>query len=619
MAIGERGEYHVRNVTVFFISMTLIYGVYIPILTYNLCKFNKMKQMPWLQNRYPQLTILTVISLISSLIFGSGCGFLYINGLNHKWLFIVLFFILMSFSLFTHSIVTRIWLLYFKTRINKALLNDQWQSIINEFKNVQKEACPSENANAFYLTNRKTYGNYHWMKKKLIKGLIFDFVLTLIMFGAIALVDNSHTAQIIFSVMAGLVFMGNFVIPLIFIVHIYRITPDFYDKLGLRDELLGTIKMYILSFVAFGGLCIFFVCDQFITLDREGNKSMFGLAFIFIDWNVIALVLSWIGYLMVKRYPDKLAKMYNTTKRTSATLSPKSQSRTSAVTMSPVGSTSLSSGRISNASTNIDMDFVEMNDGKKAKNIKIKDILQHEKCFEVFIEHLAHEYCMEGLLSIIEFTQYRDYILASSSDIVRQIYNNPINHKQGVSSSESMITSQHTLSVSAGISMPTPTASTNLTETFSSSSTVFEVGNRITKYYDLPKDIVKSEIVYPGYYKDPCPHLSSLSVEKYLKKNKIEDDKERMKRYKEIAYAIFDKYIRSGSEYEINVSYQVRMKYMHLMSNKSDWINKMDDMDENELCRLFEDCYDEMIRLMSQSYSRFKLTEQFEKVRAVLN
>ena len=590
---GQKGEFHERNQIVFFVCLFLIYGVYIPLLSYYLWKFNRMKEAPFLQNRYPQLTILTVISLICALIFGSGCGFLYINGLDHKWLLIVLFFILMSFSLFTHSIMVRIWLLYFKTRINKALLNDEWQSIINEFKNVQEDPCPAENANAFYLTNRKTYGNYQWMKKKLVKGLIFDFVLNIIAFCVILFIKNSHIAKIVFCVTAGLEFMGNFVMPFIFIIYIYRITPDFYDKLGLRQELLSTIKMYILSFISFSTLCTFFICDQFLEVDREGDKSGLGLILITVDWNLIALVLYWIGYTMVKRYPDRLAKMYNTNnnnnnnnKRISGTLS--FQSTSSSVRVSSAST---------NASTNEDgVDFVEMADGKKAKSIKIKDILQHEKCFEVFIEHLAHEYCMEGLLAIIEITQYREYILVSSSDIVKQIYANPINHKSVLSDS---ITS---------------------TPTFSSSSTsVFQVGNRITKYYDLPNDIVKSEIVYPGYYKDPCPHINSFSVKQYMKKNKIQDQKERMKRYKEIAYEIFDKYIRTGSEYEINISYQVRMKYMSLMASRNNWIHEMNIMDENELCRLFEDCYDEMIRLMSQSYSRFKLTEQFDKVRAVLS
>ena len=73
-----------------------------------------------------------------------------------------------------------------------------------------------------------------------------------------------------------------------------------------------------------------------------------------------------------------------------------------------------------------------------------------------------------------------------------------------------------------------------------------------------------------------------------------------------------------GAEYEINVSYAVRMRYMSVMNTKQTWISDEDGLDEKELFVLFDDCYDEMIRLMQQSFARFKRTDKFDKVSAVL-
>ena len=76
-------------------------------------------------------------------------------------------------------------LIYYAVRVNKAQLNDQWQSIINPHKNQQQNACPSSNPNAFYLQHRKTYGNYHWLRRKLRTAVIFDIVSCALVFAVV--------------------------------------------------------------------------------------------------------------------------------------------------------------------------------------------------------------------------------------------------------------------------------------------------------------------------------------------------------------------------------------------------------------------------------------------------
>jgi len=423
------------------------------------------------------------------------------------------------------------------------------------------------------------------------------------MFGIIAILSRCGVAHDvitgIFSTFIGIMYFILFIGPLIFIIYIYHIIPDFYDSLGLREELLFTARMYFISIPAMLLLLTAFAIDQTVTdHDREGEESGLPLLYIAIVWQINAAVLFLVSLKMIKLYPDKLAKMYGNTTRSSSSKS-NSTSPTLTVTVTPI------------AITDSNTEFVQLPEtGKKAKKLKIKDILQHNKCFEVFIEHLAHEYCMEGLLSIIEISQYRDYMLFCEP-VLKQEYDNPANHKAALSDT---ILSSNSLTPSSVASSP---IIPSMTSTGSETSGFYNDG--ITKYYDLPDEIVKSEIVYPGFYKaisTKC--MKKDTTDDYMKENMINDKQQRIQRYKEMAYALFDKYVRTGSEYEINVSYTVRMKYMTLMASRDMWMNGTQDIDETELFRLFEDCYDEMLRLMSQSFTRFKRTEKFDKVREVL-
>lgn len=613
---GVKGEKHDRNITVFMLNVFIIYGVYIPIICYYLYRFYRLKSVPWIQNRYPILTIWSAISIIGVLFFGTHCGFLYINGLNHFYLLIILFFIFLSGSLFAHSILVRIWLLYYKTRLNKAILNNQWQSIINPNKNIQENACPENNPNAFYLQNRKTYGNYCYMMQKFKKGILFDIIFVIAMFGVIIILKNCNVSHDIitgtFTTFIGVMYFILFIFPLIFIIYIYRIIPDFYDSLGLREELLFTARMYFISIPAMLLLLTALAIDQMVTdHDREGEESGLPLFYIAIVWQINAVVMFLVALKMIKLYPDRLRKMYGGNTKRSSSSNVNSTSPTVTVSVTPITTMNTESSNIG---------FVQLPEtGKKLKKLKIKDILQHKECFEVFIEHLAHEYCMEGLLSIIEITQYRDYMLLCEP-LLKQQYNNPANHKAALSDS---ITSSNSLTPSSAM-VSSPSSSTittipSMTSTGSETNSLYNDG--ITKYYDLPNDIVKSDIVYPGFYKAltiKAKCIKKDTIQDYIKENMINDKEERKKRYKEMAFEIFDKYIRTGSEYEINVSYTVRMKYMSLMGSNDIWMNGMKDFDESELFRLFEDCYDEMLRLMSQSFTRFKRTDKFDKVREVL-
>ena len=104
----------------------------------------------------------------------------------------------------------------------------------------------------------------------------------------------------------------------------------------------------------------------------------------------------------------------------------------------------------------------------------------------------------------------------------------------------------------------------------------------------------------------------------------------RLQKYRYIAYDIFEKYIRIGSEYEINIDYMNRKRYFKIMHNKKAWlynhnrqhyghphdqglaINAQFLQEAMILFSLYQPCIDQMYRFCSSCFLTFKNTPDFE-------
>merc|ERR1712032_1687332 len=65
-------------------------------------------------------------------------------------------------------------------------------------------------------------------------------------------------------------------------------------------------------------------------------------------------------------------------------------------------------------------------------------------------------------------------------------------------------------------------------------------------------------------------------VARYTRMNldELDDEKQKlMREHREIAWRLWDKYIRVGAEYEINIDYGERKKFAWLMRNKDVWLD----------------------------------------------
>ena len=96
---------------------------------------------------------------------------------------------------------------------------------------------------------------------------------------------------------------------------------------------------------------------------------------------------------------------------------------------------------------------------------------------------------------------------------------------------------------------------------------------------ELPEKMAQSKIVYEG------------------------DD------YKEIASQLYEKYIRVGSEWEININYRDRNKYIQLFE-----VNGVSSDDKQELYVIFDICIKQMFGLLFGTFTRFKNSEQYKLI-----
>ena len=118
---------------------------------------------------------------------------------------------------------------------------------------------------------------------------------------------------------------------------------------------------------------------------------------------------------------------------------------------------------------------------------------------------------------------------------------------------------------------------------------------------ELPYNLPKSSIVYGDYGN----------------KFDVEKDKERMrnmdkqKECKRIIGELFDKYVIVGSEMEVNLSHRVRKNCMRKY-------DRLEEMNDDALFHIFDKCIETLLKLMQDSYLRFKSTPGFDEYEAKL-
>ena len=123
----------------------------------------------------------------------------------------------------------------------------------------------------------------------------------------------------------------------------------------------------------------------------------------------------------------------------------------------------------------------------------------------------------------------------------------------------------------------------------------------IRKHQELPSNVPDAAII--------CTETPSTSKGKT---DELEPSEVRLKSAKRRAYKLYTKYIAIGSAYEINISYVMRTELSNILGAKHELMHRPD-ISLTTLYELFVEPKDEMFQLLSFSFVRFKVTDQFKE------
>ena len=173
--------------------------------------------------------------------------------------------------------------------------------------------------------------------------------------------------------------------------------------------------------------------------------------------------------------------------------------------------------------------------------------------FNIYI-HIYSEFCAEILISFIEFEQFKRFVIES----------------EGVT-----INDTHSLH--------------DLCTVIPESSIILN-----NKHHSRLDDLLQKTVSYKDLGK----------YEIVLKGKNIKDII-----YKKICWELYNKYIKMGSEFEINIDYRTRQSFIENMSNFEKWVTTETSI--NEYITLFDDCQKQMIQFLNNTYSRFKNSHKY--------
>ena len=188
-------------------------------------------------------------------------------------------------------------------------------------------------------------------------------------------------------------------------------------------------------------------------------------------------------------------------------------------------------------------------------SLPMKDVLIECQAFDLFVGHCGNEHCLECVLSVIEFIQFKKRLFA--------VINEP-NDGGGDGDNDNEAEEEE---------------NTNLND----------------KQGDEEEDVTERFLILP----ETCP------VSEIIHGGNMDN-------FKTMARELYLRYIKTGSEWEINISYMQRLKYERLMDDDNVWLNDNKDYDDlYKLYVLYDYCIQEMVSLLRSAFSRFKQDDKF--------
>ena len=395
----------------------------------------------------------------------------------------------------------------------------------------------------WYILNKKTLGNENYLIKNFVS--IAVSVPTIIIPLSTFITYTSP-----YDIFVDLFFM---IIPLILIIIIWHKTPKYLDYFRVREEcrMLVVIGLsLIIMFLVFGLISTFLYNphDIFIVVLCIEFIYFIGIfsAGLFLTWWTL---LKNKHRISVNQQPSKLYIHYRNLNRA---VSPKQtinraetiQRKLSRLQIQSVENTNNDNHNNGNGNNNNNNGDSQANESM----LLLISILENEHGFQMFLSHLLTEFSVESALAIIEFTQYQL--------LMKQIYGDgaDIDHLQSEQQSNPLNKKQ-----------------------------ILHINIDELNILKLPDVVPQSIIVYDPEQQDGVYHV------------------------KIIARRLLQKYVQSGAEFEINISYKLKKKLLNDLDD-------IDNLNQTKLIHLFDECIQSLLLLLNDSLARFVKTAKYERI-----
>ena len=591
---------HVLSI-IFTIIMALIY---IPMCCYGLYAYSQLSTNLIIKKRHYRISMifgLLMIWLILLVCCIQLClGWWITLDSASIWLF---YPYLVISQMATLVFMLKVYLNYFDIHYSKEFINSKWKSLISS-----SYASEDQSRHTWYVSHRHTLGDSRFWVKYLLLACALQIVLVYALQKNLWPRDEyglQSAEQLVF-------FQNAFLLPTgllmaAFSVYVRCRTPEFDDVFLIRKEIMLCLCAWTLGLVCNGPLLFVFWCfvrdDEL--LDVVALLTMFlsasancGIVWLSTLWS-IAQNAKWLqlfggaggggegvecilaehashhsvtgvamGVAMGRRDRERASTMTETS--SPAEVEP-------SYLVNPLPLTTIADSRAEHtprpgpgpgpghldAQPSTDGDATVIADQRL-----LRDILRSEDGVDCFMFHLAQEFSTEILLSLLEFAQFKAKLRAHFEVI----------------------------------------------DMLQTATSALDMHNPEQELVSFPASMPRSDIVWGA--------LDSLEsagqIGKCLAAVAGDSENERaLVEAKVRAHLLFRKYIEPKCESEINISAAMRERLCDKMEDVERWASSRRDtnftMRVDLLYRVFDECMDEMLKLLTYSLVRFQHTSTFER------
>ena len=133
---------------------------------------------------------------------------------------------------------------------------------------------------------------------------------------------------------------------------------------------------------------------------------------------------------------------------------------------------------------------------------------------------------------------------------------------------------------------------------------------------EIDKEELEQLLIWQFPKNIPLSSIIPQTKHKKTNKNEAETEEDIVSIYKECALKLFNKYIKTGAQFEINISFVDRERLYNLLND----LNRLKELNMNtrDLLLLFEPSKRTMQKLLGFSLTRFKKKKEFHNVEQAL-